>query len=362
MQKRLLISVIIAMCVSNIDAQDDSYYYQEKHFSSAILLGQHNMAKWNIPAGNYSGITHIEGSRYAVVTDKPKSNGFYEFDIKFSEKGDIISMKNLGFRTDSTININNYTNTKANDLEGIVFCPQTNTLFISDESNQQIVEYYKNGNPTNRKIETPECFNVSKISNNYGFESLAYSPETHLFWTTTENSLPSDAPISNPSNAKPAILRLQSFTEDLKPYRQYAYKTDTPKAKSSTYKFYCFGVPEITALSDGSLLILERELRVSKSFLNSFVENKIYLINPVTAACVDQNERIDNLPDFIYLPKTLVTKFRTKITNFANYEGMCLGPILSDGTQTLILISDSQDNYGNSIYHLKDYIRVILLK
>ena len=47
--------------------------------------------------------------------------------------------------------------------------------------------------------------------------------------------------------------------------------------------------------------------------------------------------------------------------NYANYEGMCLGPKLNDGRQTLILINDSQAGAGNSLYRLKDYIKIIIL-
>lgn len=371
MLKHILLSAIIMACPLSINAQSDTLYFSDNFFSSSVVLNQHNMAKWNIPAGNYSGITHIAGNRYAVVTDKPKQNGFYEFSIDFSESGDIISMKNLGFHFESTSTNNNLNSANDNrkaeiekirDSEGIVFSPLTNTVFISAESDQQVIEYDLNGSTTGRKLEIPECFGPSKITGNYGFESLGYSPSAHLFWTTTENALPSDINNVNATGNKPAILRLQSFTEDLKPYRQYAYKTDAPQAATSKHKLYCFGVPEITALDDGSLLILEREFFVAPSYIGSFVENRIYHVNPVISASIQEEESIDNLPDFVYLSKSLVAKFNTNITNIANYEGMCLGPVLADGTQTLIVISDSQDNYGNSFYHLKDWIRVILLK
>jgi hypothetical protein len=40
---------------------------------------------------------------------------------------------------------------------------------------------------------------------------------------------------------------------------------------------------------------------------------------------------------------------------------MCLGIRLNDGTQTLLLICDSQAGQGNGIVSLKDYIKVIKL-
>ena len=44
--------------------------------------------------------------------------------------------------------------------------------------------------------------------------------------------------------------------------------------------------------------------------------------------------------------------------NWANYEGMCLGPKLEDGSQTIILISDSQSRYKGV---LQDWIKTLVL-
>ena len=40
---------------------------------------------------------------------------------------------------------------------------------------------------------------------------------------------------------------------------------------------------------------------------------------------------------------------------------MCLGPKLANGRQTILLIADSQNRTGNAFFHLKDYIKVLLL-
>ena len=63
--------------------------------------------------------------------------------------------------------------------------------------------------------------------------------------------------------------------------------------------------------------------------------------------------------------KELVTSFRTHIRigqiNYANYEGMCLGPKLRDGRQTIILINDSQNRMSKMMIRLKDYLKLIIL-
>lgn len=35
-----------------------------------------------VPAGNYSGIAHIEGNKYAVVSDKSPNDGFFCFQYR----------------------------------------------------------------------------------------------------------------------------------------------------------------------------------------------------------------------------------------------------------------------------------------
>lgn len=328
-KKFLLLLFLISACTLNIKAQSDTLYLYSK-------LKRHiNLSKWGIPPGNYSGITYLGHNKYAVITDKPQKNGFYIFEINISDKGKVTSVQNCGFHSDSI-------QESPRDMEGITYVPQSRTLFISAESDQQIIEYTLEGQQTGRRLNIPKLFDISNIQANYGFESLTYSPHSHKYWTTTENALLSDINHSNPR----IMLRIQSFTEDLQPSIQYQYLTDTPKKAKKKYKHYAFGVPAITALPDGSLLVLERELYIPRTYLTSSVKTKIYQI----------------YPDSPNLSKRLITSFRTPINKLSNYEGMCLGPILSDGSQTLILICDSQNQAGNKFYHLKDRIRIILLK
>ena len=59
-----------------------------------------------------------------------------------------------------------------------------------------------------------------------------------------------------------------------------------------------------------------------------------------------------------FLQKQLLTRFMTSALNLANFEGMCLGPKLADGRQTLILIADSQ---GGKSGLTGEYLKVFLL-
>ena len=62
------------------------------------ILKQQDMAKWNIKTANYSGISRIEGQRYAVVSDKEDQDGFYIMRIQQDEvTGQVISVESEGF-------------------------------------------------------------------------------------------------------------------------------------------------------------------------------------------------------------------------------------------------------------------------
>jgi len=207
---------------------------------------------------------------------------------------------------------------------------------------------------------------INAIYGNYGFEALAYSKSDNRLWTVTENTLKADGKMCVAGDKEGAMLRLQSFDANtLQPSAQYAYKMDAPKAKAPR-KHYAYGVSAICALEDGSLLVLEREFYVAKRYIGSFVNHKIYRVCPHEDTTVSFTTDLSKLAPSNFMHKELVCSFKTRLNltkrNLANFEGMCLGPRLSDGKQSLILISDSQNNYGNKMFRLKDYVKVMTLK
>ena len=325
---------ILLSVVSVLQAQE------VKHFK------QHNMRRWGIPAGNYSGITHISGDRYALISDKQEADGWTEVSIRFLPSGDIGEMRFMAHHFDDT------TRGKARDSEGIAYVPGKG-LYISAENDQRILQLTEEGTATGHQLQVPECFSTDSIWPNYGFEALTYEPARGVFWTTTEQGLRTDMKARvTADNPSPALLRLQAFTADGEPLRQLLYQTDAPTARRKARAF-AFGVPELLAIDDSTLLVMERELYIPKRYSGAKCHIRLYSVNTMT-----DEEGI--------LPKHLIHSFSTGIRllgrkNFANYEGMCLGPRLEDGRQTILLIADSQNRAGNALYHLKDYIRVIVI-
>ena len=322
---------------------------------------QHDMKRWGIPAGNYSGMAHIGADRYALISDKQEADGWTEVSISFLPSGDIDKMQFIAHHY--------YTPTrgKARDSEGIAFVPGRG-IFVSAENDQQILELSEDGTPTGQSLSVPPCFHTANIFPNYGFEALTYDAGKGIFWTTTEQGLKHDVSAPSTSNTpSPTLLRLQSFGSDLLPLHQYAYKTEAPETHR-TPQHFVFGVPELLAIDDTTLIVMEREINIPANYNHARCNIRLYSVNPQSwQPITDTSRALSQLEADHFLPKKLLYAFSTGIRymgkkNFANYEGMCLGPKLSDGSQIILLVSDSQNRAGNSLYHLKDYIRVLILK
>ena len=321
---------------------------------------QHDMKKWGIPKGNYSGITHIEGSRYALVSDKQEADGWTEVSISFRPSGDIDEMRFVAHHFDTQ------TSGRARDSEGIAYVPGRG-FFVSAENDQQILELTEEGTPTGRRLSVPACFSTRNIFPNYGFEALTYNAGQGIFWTTTEQGLRDDVTTRTTYETPcPTLLRIQSFGTDLQPLRQYAYMTEKP-ATTRKPRVFAFGVSELLATADTTLIVMEREINIPKRYNRVQCNIRLFCVNPCTTkAIADTSLPLHRLDTTEFLHKRLLYAFSTGIRlfgkkNFANYEGMCLGPGTADGKQTILLIADSQNRAGNSLFRLKDYIKVLVI-
>ena len=343
-----------------------------------------------VVAGNYSGIAHLHDDIYAVVSDKSDSALYFYFRIQVNPKtGELEQVENLGFteRTDGTLNDGKpwQGKEKGFDHEAIVKVSDS-TLVIASEGCCRLKEYpilpisadtAKVGYQQNLwESRWPS----SDFYPNYNFESLAFDSVHQYLWTIPESTLRKDGQPATPQNGLANRLRLmrlnwgkmkedsnkeecseqESSKKDFRYMMTYAYQMDQP----STHKkadIYVMGVSELCALPDGQLLVLEREAFIPKIKIGAFCKCKLYLINPLNSEEFSMKENISS--DTPFLKKRLLTEWKTGLSlskrSFANYEGMCLGPKLEDGSQVIILLSDSQDQYAGV---LKDWFKTIVIR
>ena len=343
-----------------------------------------------VAAGNYSGIAHLHDDIYAVVSDKSDSALYFNFRIQVNPKtGELEQVENLGFteRTDGTLNDAKpwQGQEKGFDHEAIVKVSDS-TLVIASEGYCRLKEYpilpisadtAKVGYQQNLwESRWPS----SDFYPNYNFESLAFDSVRQYLWTIPESTLRKDGQPATPQNGLANRLRLMrldwgkmkedsnreeyseqvSSKKDSRYMTTYAYQMDQP----STHKkadIYVMGVSELCVLPDGQLLVLEREAFIPKIKIGAFCKCKLYLINPLNSEEFSMKEKFSS--DTPFLKKRLLTEWKTGLSlskrSFANYEGMCLGPKLEDGSQVVILLSDSQDQYAGV---LKDWFKTIVIR
>lgn len=343
-----------------------------------------------VAAGNYSGIAHLHDDIYAVVSDKSDSALYFNFRIQVNPKtGELEQVENLGFteRTDGTLNDAKpwQGQEKGFDHEAIVKVSDS-TLVIASEGYCRLKEFpilptsadaAKVGYPQNLwESRWPS----SDFYPNYNFESLAFDSVHQYLWTIPESTLRKDGQPATPQNGLANRLRLMrlnwgkikedsnkeeyseqvSSKKDSRYMMTYAYQMGQP----STHKkadIYVMGVSELCVLPDGQLLVLEREAFIPKIKIGAFCKCKLYLINPLNSEEFSMKEKFSS--DTPFLKKRLLTEWKTGLSlskrSFANYEGMCLGPKLEDGSQVIILLSDSQDQYAGV---LKDWFKTIVIR
>lgn len=343
-----------------------------------------------VAAGNYSGIAHLHDDIYAVVSDKSDSALYFNFRIQVNPKtGELEQVENLGFteRTDGTLNDGKpwQGQEKGFDHEAIVKVSDS-TLVIASEGYCRLKEYpILPISAYAAKVDYQQNLWESRwpsadFYSNYNFESLAFDSVRQYLWTIPESTLRKDGQPATPQNGLANQLRLMRFDwgkmkvnrnkeayseqvsskKDSRCMTTYAYQMDQP----STHKkadVYVMGVSELCALPDGQLLVLEREAFIPKIKIGAFCKCKLYQINPLNSEEFSMKEKFSS--DTPFLKKRLLAEWKTGLSlskrSFANYEGMCLGPKLEDGSQVVILLSDSQDQYAGV---LKDWFKTIVIR
>ena len=343
-----------------------------------------------VAAGNYSGIAHLHDDIYAVVSDKSDSALYFNFRIQVNPKtGELEQVENLGFteRTDGTLNDAKpwQGQEKGFDHEAIVKVSDS-TLVIASEGYCRLKEYpILPISADAAKVDYQQnlwesIWPSADFYPNYNFESLAFDSVRQYLWTIPESTLRKDGQPATPQNGLANQLRLMrldwgkikenrnkekyseqvSSKKDSRYMTTYAYQMDQP----STHKkadIYVMGVSELCVLPDGQLLVLEREAFIPKIKIGAFCKCKLYQINPLNSEEFSMKEKFS--ADTPFLKKRLLAEWKTGLSlskrSFANYEGMCLGPKLEDGSQVIILLSDSQDQYAGV---LKDWFKTIVIR
>lgn len=236
------------------------------------------------------------------------------------------------------------------DSEGIGLDPCSGGVWVSDESGPTIKEFRPTltmtSVPATRTAPIPSIY--SKINSNKGLEALTVSGDGKTMWTANEEALKGDGSLSKYNVS--TTVRLTKFErgnvhDNWTAVGQWPY-TCQPATSSLVSSYEFCGVSGLCALPDGSLLVLERE--TSTTTLGRF---EIYRLTESSfASATPILTWTDGLASKSY---TAVSKGKALISNIGDdrksvysdfdidvYEGICLGPRLSDGSLSILLVSD----------------------
>lgn len=224
------------------------------------------------------------------------------------------------------------------DLEGIAWDPTTSSVWVGDEVGPAIRRHDPTTGALLGALSVPPVFSSART--NRSLESLARDPVSGALWTANEDALVPDGAIA--SFAAGSVVRLQRFDAAGAPDGQWAYPTDPipggPLGGSQTS-----GVVDLLALPSGELLVMERSLS------SLLFQVRIY---EVDFAAATDTSALAGLVGASYTPvsKTLLWESGTVL---ANFEGLALGPLLDDGSRSLLLVADDNGGGSQAIYPLR---------
>jgi hypothetical protein len=168
---------------------------------------------------------------------------------------------------------------------------------------------------------------------NHGLEGLTLTPSGDAVWAAMEAPGYTDG--EPPTNEHGALTRVTRFDVDTgTPTAQFAYPLDSVSAGADGDN----GLTDLVALDDENFLVLER----------GFGTHVVVRVYGATVAGADNVLGWPSLA--VASPKTMTKSLVADLSTLAgirhldNVEGITLGPKLSDGRQSVVLVAD--DNFN----------------
>ncbi|MBW4570438.1 MAG: phytase [Tolypothrix carrinoi HA7290-LM1] len=325
------------------------------------------------PVGGLSGVTYdaVNKRFYAISDDRSQvaPARFYTFTADSTE----VNFTNVTTLKDGN---NNFFPLNSLDPEGIALT-KNNTVFISSEgevnpnagrvTNPFINEFSLSTGQQIRSLPIPKKFfpvvndtnnngvvdagdtQVSGIRNNLAFESLTIAPNLHTLYTATESALFQDGAIASLTNGSRSRILQYNLVTGL-PEKEYLYNIDaiatTPNPATSSADN---GLVDLLAIDNrGTLLALERSF--SAGVGNTIKIYEVSLQGATDISFIDSLNSLNSEEVAAIKPvekRLLLNLNSLNLPNGTdNIEGITFGPVLPDGRQSIVLVSDN--NFSQS--------------
>lgn len=312
----------------------------------------------NTIIGGLSGIDYTNGFFYLVADDSKKPRAY---KAKININADTIF--NVAF-----IDVIHFKNTpKPLDLESVIV--ENNELYLTSEGS---INHQKN--PIIFKADTlgnfiktfqlPKKFlanSVEKPRHNGVFEGLSRAYNKNGFWSAIEFPLTLDGEIpAHPTTNSP--VRITFFNKNLLPEKEFAYNLE-PLSRPKKGFVNLNGLTDILEYKKNHFFIIER------AYQSGYKKNE-NIVRIYEAIITNETTNIQGISSLkntkiVAMQKRLVFDFSTiksKLTNqiIDNIEGITLGPKLSNGNQSLLVVSD--DNFQKYNKQLNQFILFEIVK
>lgn len=309
------------------------FFLQMGVLASQLLLGAVSMSKvgeYAFAVDGCGGITYAGGNLFYVLRDHNDSTGHaevYPLTLAIDSSSGAITSQTLGDYFQPGTN---------NDSEGLAYDPGRGTLWISDEATPTIKEFLTSG-MAQRSAPVP-ALQKSKKRSNRSLEALTISGDGLTMWTANEQALTCDGDVSDGNTTVETKVRLMRMTRptvsgEWTAAGEWAYACDKCGGSTSAQS----GLSGLCALPDGSVLALEREVSVS-----TYGRCRIYRLTPEALNAAPDVASFSTLSNATVVTKGACLKeFKgSGLSSMIVYEGICLGPRLSDGSLSVVLVSD----------------------
>ena len=303
----------------------------------------------NTVVGGLSGIDYKNG-KYYLVCDQSSNPRLYTAEINIQNNQiDTVLVKQL-------INVKKTEEFSKNvlDLESVRYDIKRDEFIVTsegliDEAKNPGIYTLSNLGEIKSSFKIPEYFNAGakdqKPRNNGVFEGLTESFDQQGYWVAMESPLEKDSskPKIFPSRTHVRITKFDKNTGA--PVKQFAYKLDGI-AKLPINYFAVNGITEILEYAEDKFLILERAYSAGYGSHGNTI--KIFAADASSTTNTLNMQELKG-ENYELASKKLLFNFKSvedKLTReiVDNLEGMCFGPALDNGQQSLILVSDNNFN------------------
>jgi hypothetical protein len=175
------------------------------------------------------------------------------------------------------------------------------------------------------------------IRNNGAFEGLTFVPGGASYFVSTENPLLQDGEM--PTGNDGSVNRITQYDRDGGVLAQYAYEADAVPNLTEGALFFVNGITEILAVTDTTMLVLERGTvqAADETYSNDVRLYEVDLTGATDISGIDALVGADYTP----LSKRLIEEFDGSDFTVDNLETLAFGPLLESGNPSLVLGSDN---------------------